>query len=358
MVTISLCMIVKNEEAILSRCLDSVADLMDEIIIVDTGSSDGTKEIAKKYTSKVFDFTWIDDFSAARNFAFSKATMDYIYSADADEMLDEENRERFKKLKEVLLPEVELVQMKYVTQGAEDAVQNVKKEYRPKLFKRLREWTWIDPVHETVRTDPVVYDSEVEIQHMPVTFHGKRDFIIFRKAYSRQGALSKRLASMYAKELFKLGNLEEFRKAEDIFVDIWQKDPATDNGREAGCVLARLSRLENDAMSLMKYATRELVHDDPCAEMCYELGMLHMNQLDYEEAVLWLYNAAYEALPIIDIHTHGDLPLNGLVTCYVMMIDMEQAKGEEANEDLLDYYRSELAKHEKALDEWEYPEEF
>ena len=355
---VSLCMIVKNEEAILARCLDSVADLVDEIVIVDTGSSDGTKEIAKKYTSKVFDFNWIDDFAAARNFAFSKASMDYIYSADADEMLDEENRERFKALKEAMLPEVELVQMKYVTQGAEDAVQNARKEYRPKLFKRLREWSWIDPVHETVRTDPVVYDSDVEIQHMPVAFHGKRDFIIFRKAYAQQGTLSKRLISMYAKELFKIGNLDEFRKAEDIFIDVWSKQTATDSGREAGCVLARLSRLENDAMSLMKYATRELVHEEPCAEMCYELGMLHMNQLDYEEAVLWLYNAAYEALPIIDIHTHGDLPLNALVTCYVMLIDMENAKGEDKNEDLLDYYNSELAKHEKALDEWEYPEEF
>ena len=71
MITISLCMIVKNEEKVLARCLDSIADLMDEIIIVDTGSSDNTKEIAKKYTDKIYDFAWIDDFSAARNYSFS-----------------------------------------------------------------------------------------------------------------------------------------------------------------------------------------------------------------------------------------------------------------------------------------------
>ena len=81
MITISLCMIVKNEERILARCLDSVKDLVDEIIIVDTGSADATKRIAAEYTDKIYDFTWIDDFSAARNFAFSKATGDYIYSA-------------------------------------------------------------------------------------------------------------------------------------------------------------------------------------------------------------------------------------------------------------------------------------
>ena len=73
MITISLCMIVKNEEKVLARCLDSIADLMDEIIIVDTGSSDNTKEIAKKYTDKIYDFAWIDDFSAARNYSFSKS---------------------------------------------------------------------------------------------------------------------------------------------------------------------------------------------------------------------------------------------------------------------------------------------
>ena len=91
MISISLCMIVKNEEKVLSRCLDSLKGLMDEIIIVDTGSTDRTKEIARQYTDKVYDFFWCEDFAAARNFSFSKATMEYIYAPDADEYLDETN---------------------------------------------------------------------------------------------------------------------------------------------------------------------------------------------------------------------------------------------------------------------------
>ena len=75
MVTISLCMIVKNEADILRRCLVSIADLMDEIIIVDTGSTDRTKEIAEEFTDKIYDYEWQDDFAAARNFAFSKASL-------------------------------------------------------------------------------------------------------------------------------------------------------------------------------------------------------------------------------------------------------------------------------------------
>ena len=68
MVTISLCMIVKNEEAVLRRCLDSLADIADEIIIADTGSTDHTKDIALEYTCNVYDYKWTGDFASARNF--------------------------------------------------------------------------------------------------------------------------------------------------------------------------------------------------------------------------------------------------------------------------------------------------
>ena len=178
MATISLCMIVKNEEDVLARCLDSVRDLVDEIIIVDTGSTDRTKAIAARYTGQIYDFPWESDFSAARIFSFSKAHMDYIYAADADEMLDETNRTRFLRLKQCLLPEIEIVQMKYVTKTDFNTVLNFKKEYRPKLYKRLRPFTWVDPIHETVRLDPVVFDSDVEILHMPPAPHQNRDFSV------------------------------------------------------------------------------------------------------------------------------------------------------------------------------------
>lgn len=84
---ISVVMIVKDEEAVLARCLDSVKEA-DEIIICDTGSTDFTLQIARRYTDKIFtDYTWRDHFAEARNHAKSKATGDWILSIDADEFL-------------------------------------------------------------------------------------------------------------------------------------------------------------------------------------------------------------------------------------------------------------------------------
>ncbi|MBN1381299.1 MAG: glycosyltransferase [Deltaproteobacteria bacterium] len=85
--TISLCMIVRNEEACLGRCLDSVRHCVDEMIVVDTGSTDRTVEIAKKYGAKVFYHPWENDFSKHRNQSLSYATGDWILQLDADEEL-------------------------------------------------------------------------------------------------------------------------------------------------------------------------------------------------------------------------------------------------------------------------------
>lgn len=93
---LSLCMIVKDEEETLENCLISVNNIVDEIIIVDTGSKDRTKEIALKYTEKLFDFKWCDDFAKARNFSITKATNDWILVLDADEVTNEFNLDNIK----------------------------------------------------------------------------------------------------------------------------------------------------------------------------------------------------------------------------------------------------------------------
>ncbi len=88
MATLSVCMIVKNEQEFLASCLNSVKDIANEIVIVDTGSTDDTLAIAKRFGAKIYSVTWSADFSAARNFSLSKATKDWILVIDADEILE------------------------------------------------------------------------------------------------------------------------------------------------------------------------------------------------------------------------------------------------------------------------------
>lgn len=355
MPTISLCMIVKNEENILAQCLDSIADLMDEIIIVDTGSTDRTKEIAARYTTKIYEYKWASDFSAARNYSFSKATMEYIYTADADEILDAENHERFARMKSVLLPEIEIVQMKYVTETGFNTVLNAKKEYRPKLFKRLRTFTWVDPVHETIRLTPVIFDSSIEIFHRPQTLHSKRDFSIFIKIFEHDGTFSPKIRSMYARELLKTGDKRDFADAKPVFRSIIENDYSSDARKEASCILARIYRLEDNKDEFFKLSMKDML-TTPCSEICYELGTYFVAHRDYGEAVLWFYNAAYETESILDIHTNGDLPLLGLVECYEYLTQEEKNRF-SPNNALLMQYEMYLEKYRTASREWKMPEE-
>lgn len=105
---LSVCMIVKNEERVIERCLQSIQGIADEIIIVDTGSEDDTKEIASKYTEQVYDFIWVNDFAKARNYAASKATGDWILALDADEYVDRESFEKFKEKLAIKPPQHEI----------------------------------------------------------------------------------------------------------------------------------------------------------------------------------------------------------------------------------------------------------
>ena len=325
MVTISLCMIVKNEEKILARCLDSIADLMDEIIIVDTGSTDATKAIAAKYTDKVYDFEWIGDFAAARNFAFSKANMEYIYSADADEVLDTDNRQAFRQLKETLMPEIDIVQMYYANQLSYGTIYNFDRELRPKLFRRLRTFRWAGAVHEQVGLEPVIYDSDIEICHMPENSHKDRDLAVFVRMTESGDRLDKRLHNIYAKELFISGEDKDFITAAEFFRQSCQDaERNEDEIKEAACAAARAARICGDTEGFFKYALK-VIACDGCSEICCELGEHYLQRQDLDEAIIWFYNAAYETESILNIHSGGDVPLMRLAECYRLAGNEEMA---------------------------------
>jgi hypothetical protein len=107
--------------------------------------------------------------------------------------------------------------------------------------------------------------------------------------------------------------------------------------------------------------------ENPCAEICYELGSYYYNQQDFQEAIVWFYNAAYETESIIDIHTSGDLPLQGLVNCYQGLIAAAQIAQQDlimkkntqydTTQEQIENYTGLLEQYKDALAQWELPEE-
>ena len=337
MITISVCMIVKNEEKVLARCLDSLLGIADEIIIVDTGSTDATRQIAERYTDKVYDFTWVDDFSAARNFSFSKASMEYIYVADADEILEKSEWARFVHLKMTLDHSVEIVQMLYTNQLEHGTTYNFDEELRPKLYKRLRDFVWCHPLHETVRLEPVILDTDIRIRHAPQHSHAGRDFSMFRRAIQRDGGLSEHLVSMYARELMISGTASDFEEAIPFFKEQLEQGKSDTAIRQALCVLTRGARLTASLDLFFASALKNVALGKASSEVCFELGEYYYFKNDIYEAQLWYYNAIYETEPELDLAAAENKPAARLAECYEAQGNAkEAAKYREVEKEFLE----------------------
>ncbi|MGU3442373.1 glycosyltransferase [Bacillus cereus] len=196
--TISLCMIVKDEENWISNCLNSVANHVDEIIIVDTGSTDQTVEICKKFHSKIFHFDWDESFANARNYGLEHASSDWILWLDADEELDVLDTELLKKEvsknKEELLLSIHLIN--YV--GSKKCLKNSYQIAHARLFKNHVGIKFVNNIHETLNVQEIKKDIHV-IKTLPIIVHhyGYMDSIIEKKKKHERNI------NMLQKELLK-----------------------------------------------------------------------------------------------------------------------------------------------------------
>lgn len=217
---LSLCMIVRDEEKVLKRCLDSVKGLVDEIIIVDTGSVDGTKEIARSYTDHIYDFEWIQDFAAAKNEAIRKATGKWILVLDADEYAIDEGQEKLRGYLESLDHQqpVGLILPIYNYTGSLSS-GNFVESTAVRIFNNLPSVYFERPIHEQV----VLQGGELPVVHYKFTlFHTgytletqtekkktERNLAIFEKLKEKQ--------TLQEYDYFTLGNeyntLRDYKKA-------------------------------------------------------------------------------------------------------------------------------------------------
>lgn len=144
---LSLCMIVKNESKHLANCLESVEGVVDEIVIVDTGSTDNTVEIAKKYGAKVFHYEWHDDFGAARNESLKHATGDWILVLDADEVLSDESKDKIRAFMVDVGADI-YYQLRIKNLGANNKVAH--QNYMVRFFKNSPRARYIGRIHEYI----------------------------------------------------------------------------------------------------------------------------------------------------------------------------------------------------------------
>lgn len=285
MITISLCMIVKNEEDVLGRCLESVKQVVDEIIIVDTGSTDNTKDIAKKFTNKIFDFKWIDDFSAARNFAFEKATKDYIFWMDADDILLPEDKEKFLKLKKELTLDTDAVMMLYNT-GFDEQGRTVFSYYRERLSKRSCNFKWQEPVHEYLQMGGKIINATVGITHAKNKEKiSSRNLEIYENLIKRGEKLSSRGNYYYARELKDNERFEDAIAMFSRFLESglgWVEDNIT-----ACSELARCYKSINNSQKSLEALMHSFYYDTPRAEQCCQIGYYFKEQNKYRQAAFW-----------------------------------------------------------------------
>ena len=174
-------MIVKNEEKFIAGCLESVKNLVNEIIIVDTGSNDKTIEIARSYNAKIFHFKWQNDFALARNESIKHATGEWILVLDADERL---NPDQEAKLKKYLNSNFDALYVRVVNLG-KDGKPDVINEY-PRLFRK-KEWIKFEGrIHEQItpsilRNGGKIGKSDITITHLGYA----QDDEIMNKKYER-----------------------------------------------------------------------------------------------------------------------------------------------------------------------------
>ena len=285
---ISLCMIVKNEERVIAKCLESVTKLVDEIIVVDTGSVDSTIEIAKNYTDKIFNYTWDDDFAAARNFSISKASNDWILVLDADELLidyDEKTILDFCRN----LDKVGRIEISNYFEDSIGIKKNIERVNR--LFNR-RFFEYDGIIHEQIiKRDKTQYSTkeiDIKINHIGYTQEVisktnkiNRNITLLSKAIKNKPKdpyLIYQLGKSYFMDKKYREAYEKFKKALEFIYD-FKYEYIEDLVESYGYSMLEL-KMYNEARILYNY---EIYYNNK-ADFVFLVALIEMNNGDFQNA--------------------------------------------------------------------------
>ncbi len=287
---LSVCLIVKDEEEVLARCLTCAAKFADEIIVVDTGSSDRTVEIARKFSDRVFFFEWRDDFSAARNFAFEKANSEYVMWLDADDVISDENCRKIKEL--VDAGGFDMAYLPYA--AAFDGDKPTFVYYRERIMRRSMNFRFEGAVHEAVCPRGNIVYLDAPVCHKKVK-KGEplRNLCILQRKIARGEKLDDRGKFYYGRELLFNGMYAESCAVLEDFLSgggwIENKLEACVNLYQA---YSALGKDEKALSALLKSFTLA----PPRSDVCCIMGERAMCLGDNDGAIFW-YKLALERVP-------------------------------------------------------------
>ena len=281
MPTVSLCMIVKNEEDVLARCLSSVKNFVDEIIIVDTGSADKTKEIAFNFTNKVYDFVWQNDFSLARNYSFSFATSDYVMWLDADDILPKNSLTKLLELKPKLTADTYM--LKY-----DIAFENnipIFSFYRERILKNCNLAKWQGCVHECITPFGKIERLNISIEHhKEKTNDSDRNLKIYQHTLKSR-SLNSREQYYYGRELFDHKKYKQCISVLNKFIK--SKLGWVENVIDAHYILYQCYKQLNLTDKAFNTLLQTFKYDSPRANICCKIGDFFMDLKKYENAIYW-----------------------------------------------------------------------
>lgn len=324
--SISLCMIVKNEEHSLGACLESVKGIFDEIIVVDTGSQDGTVELAKRFTDKVYFFEWCDDFSAARNYSLSLAASDYAMWLDADDVILPHDRELLKKtVFELGKLKPDVVFMPYNV-GFDENGKVTLSFQRERIIKTGKGLWFEGEIHEAIPPFGRMIYSQAAVTHRKTHVNEPgRNLRIFEKMVDEGKRLSPRHKYYFARELSWAGRLTD---ALGYYKSVIEDNAAWSENRISACaegaaILSGMGR-NFEALEMLKQA---LAIGSLRADVACELGGIYLLLGDLERAKHW-YLAALEARTdggFVTEDQKGFIPLIQLCVIHDRLGDLDKA---------------------------------
>jgi glycosyltransferase involved in cell wall biosynthesis len=346
MPTLSICIIVKNEEEVIARCLSSTGAVADEIIIVDTGSTDNTLAICSQFPVNIHHFTWCDNFAAARNYSFGLAKSDYILWLDADDVLKPEDLHKLEALKPQLQHDVYYLKYDYALDEHGNPVCTL---FRERIVKNDERFRWKYPVHEVIDCSQA---ASFEYQDIVITHHRTSNGFAADKnrnlailinniadpRYSGDARMWYYLGKEYQDDGQFQHAIEAFKQSMALN-NGWVEDQVSCQYRIAQCYYA-LVNTDSDAsdckLKAYYHAKQAIKMDDRLAEPYYVLGLLAYDDQLFDEAIFW-FKKCLRPLPDILSPVNKPVytlqPLLHLMFCYHAMGDHLQAN--EYNEQAL-----------------------